>query len=308
MVGVVNNLSTRTYSHNAGWTFVTKAAIESKLGPIDIVSNSDDFDRYDTLIINEGVNYKENQFNFFGGVQPRQIDALKRFSNYRGRTYALNTVVDYNTLIEKRKELRGHDMVFDIPKVVNLLNTSNKLVLGDSHSLSVFRPGYTISRNDGKTLHGFLKQGIASYIPSHVDELVFYAGNIDIRFHTHRHGRDSIFELITELEHQLRGLHMRKITLTHLLPIEPETRKIPGTGQYKGQNFFGTREERTEYVMLFNHMISAMASNNGWDYISWDFDYKNFTEDYMEARQSVHLRPTSYKYADELLQTQPTLL
>ena len=39
-------------------------------------------------------------------------------------------------------------------------NNTNKLILGDSHSVSIYKPGYCINRNDGKTLNGFLNIGI----------------------------------------------------------------------------------------------------------------------------------------------------
>lgn len=305
MVGIVNNLSTRQYSHAAGWNFAVRSILENKFDKVDIVSNKDDFDQYDVLIINEGVNYKPGQFNFFGGVQQRQIDALERFSNYTGRVYSICGEVDYSIILEKRKELRGYDMEFPVIEQLFLDQFSDKLVLGDSHSISVFDKGYTISRNDGKTLHGFLKQGISSYVGDNVTDLVFYAGNIDIRFHTHRHGIDSINKMIDELENQLLELEskskVRKITLVHVLPIEPESRKIPGTGKYKGQNFFGSRFERMAYVRKFNRMITDVAEWNDWNVIEWDFDYDNFTEDDMESRQSVHLRPSSYKFKDRFV-------
>ncbi len=52
MLGVLTNLGTRLYSHNAGWTYVTRSILSERLGyNVDIVSNTDDFDKYDALII-----------------------------------------------------------------------------------------------------------------------------------------------------------------------------------------------------------------------------------------------------------------
>ena len=56
-----------------------------------------------------------------------------------------------------------NDWTFEIPQTLDLLKTSDKLVLGDSHSISVYKEGHTISRNDGKTLKGFLNKGLQNY-------------------------------------------------------------------------------------------------------------------------------------------------
>jgi hypothetical protein len=87
----------------------------------------------------------------------------------------------------------------------------------------------------------------------------------------------------------------------HLIPCEDESRKIPGTGKYKGENFFGSKEERISYVNYFNSLIDRIAIKLNLDVISWQFDYENgLSFDDMEAKQSVHIRPSSYKYINQL--------
>lgn len=305
MLGVVNNLSTRLNSHNAGWTLVCKNILERKFHDVvEVLDNRCDYEEYDAIVINEGVNYREGVFNFFGGVQPRQIDALIKLSKYKGKLYSVNNIVDYNALLSKRKELNSLQITFAIPEVIGLCCVTNKMVLGDSHSLSIFRPGYSISRNDGKTLHGFLKNGISSYLHEDTKEIIFYAGNIDIRFHVNRlGGKEAVKDLSLRLYDQLLDLQSNgiKVTLTHLLPIEDESRKIPGTGLYRGYGFYGSKEERTEYVIYFNSLLDRIAKKLNLDVITWDFDYNEGLDFYhMEAKQSVHIRPASYKYIDEL--------
>lgn len=298
MIGIVNNLSTRLSSHNAGWTYVSRSALETYFKEkVDIVDNDTYFEDYDVLVINEGVNYRENVFNFFGGVQDGQIDSLMRFAEFKGKVYCVNTPIDYNLLLTKRKELKHLESVlfFTNPEVIDLSKVSSKLVLGDSHSLSAYHKGYGISRNDGKTLHGFLKIGLKNYIPEGVDTLVFYAGNIDIRFHLHQYGKDGIDKLIDELEKQLQALDLRSVTLIELIPIEDESRKLPGTGLYKGQPFYGSKELRSDLVNYFNYKLRVMcATYYNYKCIAWNFDYKNFSFDCMEAKQSVHIRPSHY--------------
>ena len=302
MVGVINNLSTRLTSHNAGWTYVTKSVLETYFNSqVDILDNNSNYDDYKILVINEGVNYRPGVFNFFGGVQESQINSLLNFSNYKGYLYSVNEDVDYNSLVNKRKELSHLDIKFRVPVPIDLSEVNDKLVLGDSHSISVYKPGYSISRNDGKTLFGFLKIGLHNYVRKEVKDLIFYAGNIDIRFHACRFGKQSILDNLIELEKQLKSLQLESITLVKLIPIECESRKIPGTGLYKNQPFYGSRQERTEMVLYFNDVLESICKKNNWNIIEWDFDYNNFSFDYMEARQSVHLRPSSYKNINELL-------
>jgi len=302
IIGIVNNLSTRLSSHNAGWTYITRTALEIYFNEkVDILSSSDNYEDYDVLVINEGINYTQNVFNFFGGVQQSQIDSLVKFSNFKGKLYCVNIPIDYNILISKRKELKNLDISFKVTEVIDLKKVSDKLVLGDSHSLSVYKKGYGISRNDGKTLHGFLKVGLKNYIDESINDLIFYAGNIDIRFHLHKFGKEGVNKLLLELEKQLLDLNIKNISLVKLIPVEHESRKLPGTGLYKGKAFYGSQESRLELVEYFNKQLNNICNKNNWNILSWNFDYNNFSFDSMEAKQSVHLRPTSYMFLNDYI-------
>ena len=307
MIGVISNPVKSLSSHNGGWTTVCKSIVEDRFSnTVDILTHIDDWSSYDVLVINEGVNYKPGVYNFFGGVQQVTIDKLIKLSKFKGKVYSINDTVDYNDMIQKRKELKHINFNFKIPGIFELSNSSKKLVLGDSHSISAYKPGYSISRNDGKTLHGFLKKGIVNYLESLTEELVFYAGNIDVRFHVNRlPGPEITVEnLCFHLEQQLKDLKLKKISIVGLLPIEDESRKIPGTGKYKGESFYGSRVERQFTVRHFNRCYREMCERNNWDFLEWDFDYDNNSDlsfDHMEARQSVHLRPTSYMFASQFV-------
>jgi len=209
-------------------------------------------------------------------------------------------------MCKKRKELKDLTYNFKIPKIIELDNISKKLVLGDSHSVSVYKSGYSISRNDGKTLYGFLKEGISTYIKSGINELVFYAGNIDVRFHVDRLPQPEITveNLCFNLEKQLKSLNLDKISLVGLLPIENESRKIPGTGKYKGECYYGSQEERGLTVKHFNKLYKEMCIRNSWEFLNWDYNYENeLSFDKMEARQSVHLRPSCYMFVNDFIFT-----
>lgn len=297
IVGLVSNPAKSLNSHNGGWTLVLKNIFKA-----DVLTEKDDWDNYDELILSEGINYREGIFNFFGGVQDSFYAKLEKLNSFKGKVYCINEMIDYNVVCKKRKDLKGLSCN-KIPEIINIKNFNNKLILGDSHTVSVYKPGYSINRNDGKTLNGFLKIGLNNYISKNITDLIFYAGNIDIRFHIHRFkGRETVVDLIRELFVQLNNLNINKITLVSLLPIEDESRKIPGTGLYKGKPFFGTKQDRTFYVKEFNELLKRGATRYGYNLIEWDFDYDNgLSFNDMESRQSVHLRPKSYKFINELL-------
>ena len=296
IVGVVINPVRSLNSHNGGWTLVLKSILDA-----DILTEKDDWNKYEELILSEGINYKEGKFNFFGGVQDSFYIRLNKLNDFKGKVYCINEMIDYNVVCKKRKELKGLSCN-KLPEILYTKKHNNKLILGDSHSVSVYRPGYSIHRIDGKTLNGFLKIGLHNFIKKDTSELVFYAGNIDVRFHIHRFGgRKAVVDLIRELFVQLQKLNLNKITLVSLLPIEDESRKIPGTGLYKDKPFFGTKEERTYYVNEFNALLKRGANHYNYNLIEWDFNYEDgLSFDEMESRQSVHLKPKSYKYIKQL--------
>ena len=304
MVGVMSNPVQRLTSHNGGWTLVVKSILENSYDcEIDILTEKDDWNEYETLIIHEGINYKFRSYNFFGGVSQQVFDRLEKFSKFVGDVYSIDNI-DYNHMVKSRKELKDLSTNnYRTPEVIEINKMSENLILGDSHSVSVFKPGYCISRNDGKTLNGFLKNGIKSYLSDYTKKLIFYAGNIDIRFHTHRFGGShSLYTMSAELEKQLKELNLEEISIVAVLPIENESRKIPGTGKYKGQNFYGSWIQRMHYVVWLNDLLESMCIRNNWNFLKWPFDYNTeLSFDDMEARQSVHLRPTSYMFANQFI-------
>lgn len=308
MLGVLTNLGTRLYSHNAGWTYVTRSILSEKCDQeVDIVSNTDDFDQYDVLIINEGANFKPGVFNFFGGAQDRQVEALKKFSSYEGNVFYLGDFADYTIPCKKRKDLSDiSDLTFPEGKVIDISNYGDSIIIGDSHSISAWEPGKTINRLDGKTLNGALKIGLKNLIPSkYQNNIQFYFGNIDVRFHFKRFGgAGAIVDIFERYVKQLKELKEEgyNITLTHLIPVEDESRKIPGTGKYLGENFFGSQQERLEYVEHFNSLIEQTAELLELKVARWyNLDYDGLSFDDMESRQSVHIRPSSYMHANKFI-------
>ena len=258
---------------------------------------------YDLLYICEGVNFVEGTFNVPGGPQPLHTEKMKAIAEFKGELRYSNSIFDFNKF-NQRLKVEG---TFPETNTISWYNTflahglvSRKGVVGDSHALSVWKPGHSLDFTAGRTLHGFLKRETVEEINSRFDEVILYFGNIDLRFHLMRQENPQqatadLFNRYVEFAKQLK-----KATLVELLPVEHESRKIPGTGLYKKQPFFGTREERMQVREIANEIIN----NSGLEVIQWPSEWIDADGtkmlDILEMKQSVHLRPKHYPYLTEI--------
>ena len=258
---------------------------------------------YDLLYICEGVNFVAGSFNVPGGPQPLHTEKMKAIAEFKGELRYSNSIFDFNKFNQRLKI----EATFPETHRVSFYNTflahgleSRKAVIGDSHALSVWKPQHTLDFTAGRTLHGFLKRESVEQINNRFDEVTLYFGNIDLRFHLMRQENPQqatadLFNRYVEFAKQLK-----KATLVELLPVEHESRKIPGTGLYKKQPFFGTREDRMQVREIANEIIN----NSGLEVIQWPSEWIDTDGtkmlDILEMKQSVHLRPKHYPYLTEI--------
>ena len=110
-------------------------------------------------------------------------------------------------------------------------------------------------------------------------------------------------------------------------PIEHECRRLPKTGNYKGQPFWGTAEERMQVREVFNQALRTLQTKfGGFKIIRWPEEYSHKEEitlpldklsgvfktypekqitfkpgmlrfDVMEKPHSVHIAPTYYLWS-----------
>lgn len=305
VVGMLNNVGSSTSHHGGGYYHVMMSILKSEhiIGDLDVNPDPSTWNEYERLYILEGVNYQENVFNFIGGPQPEHRAKLEAMANYKGLAIAVNVPIDLN-MFNKRF---GIDHQFTAINTIEFArlhgNTTRKLVRGDSHSLSAWKPGFGLYRTDGKTLHGFLKEAdsLVEEWNSKYDEVILYFGNIDLRFHLMRQENPAaatgeLFRRYVEFAKKLNNA-----TLVNLLPVEHESRKLPGTGLYLKQPFFGTRSER----MRLRDVANRIMNNSGLNTLQWPAEWvdedgmKMF--EYMEPKQSVHLKPKYYMFANEFV-------
>lgn len=218
---------------------------------------------------------------------------------------------------------------------------SNSLTFGDSHAISAWLVGSKCSRNDGLTLNGALNKGFDSFIDEmemkEISTLRFYLGNIDVRHHLCRLYSD-VGERLAQVQ-QLAARYVEEVLkmknkykvqhvgIVELLPVEHECRRLPKTGNYQGQPFWGTAQERAQVREVFNQALKSLKDKfGGFSIIKWpeEYTYQEDTEvplkeltgifkthpeeivtfkkgmlrfDVMEKPHSVHIAPTYYLWS-----------
>lgn len=184
----------------------------------------------------------------------------------------------------------------------------NRLAIGDSHTHSAYIPESLVLRKDKRTLKGVLKKSIKKEIEDYgfdsnqIKSLICYWGNIDIRHHLCRESNpiQATKDLLKLYFDQLKSME-KDIEIVCPLPIEDESRKLPGSGYFEGTPFFGSREKRQELVEIFKNEIGNECNKNGWSTYVWpkewyEMDGVEFMTTHMERPKSVHLARKSYRW------------
>lgn len=278
LIGILNNPATSLNSHSAGMVRIVADYFDAS-----ILTEKDDWSRCHRLIIYHGPNFKPGSFNIIGGITDEVLNRAAKLAQFNGSFYTFDGF-QLNEFSVKRK-LNLYDNFETIPSIEEPYRKD--IVVGDSHSLSVWRKGLGIKRMDGKTLWGFLKNPILAH--------TLYFGNIDIRFHLCRQPKP-LQATIELADRYIRFAKLVGAKVTCLLPVEYETRKLPGTGLYNGKPFYGSRQDRSELVSEFNYrLLYSGLKVHQWPQ-KWYDDIDYYQSEVMEPKQSVHIRPKYYAY------------
>jgi hypothetical protein len=316
LVSILGNVGSKTNTQGGGYGLIQTKMLfdEHPHDTVDVNPPPSMWNNYDIIYVCEGVNFVEGSFNVPGGPQPIHTEKMKAMADFKGELRFSNSSFDFNKF-NKRLKIEA---TFPDTKHISWYNTflahgiqNKKAVIGDSHALSVWKPGYSLDFTAGRTLHGFLKRNTSeaineiyntSHIPiKFIDEVILYFGNIDLRFHLMRQDnpKQATIDLFTRYVEFAK--QFKNATLVNLLPVEHESRKIPGTGLYKKQPFFGTRGERMEIREVANKIMNE----SGLKTIQWPEEWidEDGTKmlDILEQKSSVHLRPKNYPYLNEIL-------
>jgi hypothetical protein len=290
-----------------------------------ITSNQTDWNDYDAILIDHGMEFK-GTFNIFGGSNDDLYHQLMRLFT-PVKLYSLHhDMPDIGNLIKTRLKA-GTDLFKTLEsrieeatelcktiKRTDHIEKTQKLCFGDSHSFGMYQAGYMCQRHDGLTAHGALKKGLQDYVYPWITDLTVYMGNIDVRHHLMRQSNpaESVKIILKNYEEELIGLGIKNIEIVHVIPVESETRPLPKTGYYKGTPFAGTWSERTELVKQINLGIDEMADRNGWSVYKHPEVYFNakgeLTFDVMEKPKSVHISREYYRWDMEKNESNKNLI
>lgn len=318
-------ISERISSHRAAHAAIY--ADQLKCMGYDVTVNYggkiEDYNAFDTVAVYHGNDWG-GTVNMFGGVkQFGSIDQIVRLSKFTGKVLSLTIdFPKYSEMIKPRvdKEPASHPdwklvdwiNLAQIETFATVINTdleleSTKLAIGDSHALSMYRPGWKLNCVPYKTLYGAITSGLKSFVlPNKLkyDEIEVYFGNIDIRHHLLRQSnpeaatRDLVAGYIQQCE-DLVKTYSCKVTIWEPLPIENESRKLPKTGYYKGTPFYGTWDDRAAIRNLFVEHLHKNAKGDV-KVFQWVSKLMNLKGELdfacMEKPQSVHLSREFYPH------------
>ena len=326
-------------SHNGASYEVMRDVIRNKTGIsyIDIayenVKNKIDVQSYDEIFIYYGINHsQDNRANAWGGLANQDYTGDKAVLESKAKLTILRDPFPLYYPKSLKAKLNSNDFK-KLPKIHQLkvgninfermieLTTfpfekhfipGSKVIVGDSHTTSLYRPGWYPYYNNRKTLHGALKIGLKEYINemipyaknktiTHAD---FYFGNIDIRFHVCRlndgNYEENLKILVEEYVRQVNDLPIENKAIYELLPIESEDRKMAKTSLYNGHSFIGSREKRDKARLFFKQLMKEAVVGTNIQFVEWvdylmndkgELDFKC-----MEQTRGVHLARASYPY------------
>jgi hypothetical protein len=323
IVSPISKISSKISSHRAAWAAMWCNQLkhsDKHADDVIEVCHDEDWDRYDMLYLYHGMEFK-GSLNLFGGASAENSVPFKKLLEWNKPMVSLDIEMpDYGEHGKGRLKSCSPewaaidwDALSEKCKKINCLKQSDleadHLIIGDSHSFSMYVAGSVVNRNDGQTLHGALKLGLESFITDYLPKkkITFYFGNIDIRHHLMRHcsgnEEEVVGKLTSEYEKQIQDLekkHNIKVEVIAALPIENESRRIPKTGFYKGTPFFGTWEQRSNLVSIFNQQLKIICNKNDWELYTHPEVYKNvdgeLSFDVMEKPKSVHLSREFYRW------------
>lgn len=332
-VGITNllsNITTREGSHKGGWARLLKCQLKNMgFEKVDILDNKNSLSEFDVIIFDLGAEFS-GALNMFGGLDEKVFKRLNEIKNFQGNLFSWRHDVPSLSVLSGRRSnastceafkataetfLDEVQDVLDSCKTFDHAYKTDKLLIGDSHTPSVWDPTFMIERQDGRTLYGSLKKReISLYVKTlgPLSVVHVHMSSIDVRHHVLRQPdpQQSIYEMLTLLGNELVDLknqgYLQNVVLTETMGIEDESRDLPKTGYYKGKPFFGGWHQRNDIREYFNEKIKEQAYMNNktglFDWLVLKFPKYFFDQsgklrfDVMEKPQSVHLSPEHYRW------------
>lgn len=328
----LGNLPKPEHSYNSTQGHILAAMLKERGIEVDIpyFETIPDTGPDDTIYLYLGFGYnpESTDINVFGGMKncgDFTCNHLTWLSNHKGKLVTLeHPFPDYSTIIknklkgltdvqmERWKDLNldGFKRFHEESEFIEYANSTvaDKIIVGDSHAYSLYRPGYMVNSVPHKTLFGALKDGIQSFVPTNcgnISEVEVMFGNIDVRHHLCRQddpeaaAKKLASNTVESMIDMCNNLSCTS-KFYELLPIENESRKLSKSGWYKGSPFYGSWEERNTVRNIFNSEMEKLSDSDTITFVKWTDRYLNQKGEldfqFMEKPRGVHLSGAHFPY------------
>lgn len=311
-------ISNKIHSHKAAQAIIYADQIKQAGHDvtINLVNNKvKDYNKFDEIYFYHGSDWSGN-LNLFGGIQayPNQ-EYVSALSHFNGKIKSI--IIDFPDYASMfRDRLTKANMNWENVHWENLLRLQNaavkvdpntikrynKIAFGDSHAISMYRPGWENVSVPFSTLHGSINRGFETFMPKNgqYDEIETYFGNIDIRHHLCRFDNPieeahKLADRYGEEVDRMRKMYKANVTAWEPLPIEDESRKVPKTGWYKGTPFYGKWQQRNDVRNAFIERLKSHTQVYEWTEKLYN-PIGQLDFEAMEKPQSIHLSRASYPH------------
>ena len=259
----------------------------------------------ETAFVEHGVNYGGG-INLFGGWTEEWEQRLANLSKAK-TVFSLDfPIPDYGGMLEKRRDVNSPGLIADLKAFQSRAQTLTSLDLdldwvtvGDSHAGAWAPHGSMLVKENGKTLNGQLSRNLlraraTSEKCKKLRGITLVYGNIDVRIHILRLNADWR-EMWREYKRQGDSLGI-EVEYAIPWPVEYEDRRLPKTGYYKGEPFYGSQAERAKLVEDIVNFADEIGMNIVQYPAEWrQEDPEQYARNRMERPGSVHLAPAMYR-------------
>jgi hypothetical protein len=258
-----------------------------------------------TIFVEHGVNFG-GSLNLFGGYNEEHTRKIEN-AIMAERVYSLDIdMPDYATMIANRKDAPSVSLTDALKEWQNKSETLHStdlelpwLTIGDSHSAAWAPWNSMVVKENGKTLFGQARDGfpyVREYLEKcpQIEGITMVFGNIDVRHHLCRVPTEWK-DMYREWKRFGDSLGIQ-VEYASPWPVEFEGRKLPKTGWYKGQPFWGSQSDRAALVHeIHSFMESEKMTRVKFPSEWFDLDPEAYAKERMERPQSVHLSPQFYR-------------
>jgi hypothetical protein len=213
---------------------------------------------------------------------------------------------DYAKMLASRKDVENKEMCERLAALQKEAVTLRSvdlglewLTIGDSHTAAFAPFDSMVVKENGRTLHGQVTTDFA-YVREYLAEcpqirgITMVFGSVDLRHHICRLNAD--WKMMFREWKKFGDSLGVEVEYALPFPVEFEGRRLPKTGFYRGQPFYGTQKERAEILGEMWDFSESIGMNTVSYPREWlQLDPEEYARTRMEKPQSVHLSPEFYR-------------